>query len=399
MASFGDFSLAIRRNSRFLSATADTPSLPPLTVECSVGMDLPALSSLITELENFDPLDFDSFCHSFPYREFLDFAQENLDSEIGALHLRCFAACSRSPFFPSDSFCSATDLLFFLICLSQPSETVPTDALFALAILCHSKPPLLSILCDFGLIDRLSSLPISEPLSFLIQLLCLSEDSLAAAAIPFIPSLLRSGESAIVRRGMKCFGILSLKGAARALSPAFLSRAEEFLESPDPLLREAFLEVLPLADPRPTALVPCVLALLEASDSSRTVRLCASFLFGEALDREAGVRLCGALLARVPGAEYAVERCGARVVARFYGAVGDRDREAVALFLRYAADEADCLRALCRVLEAHAADLPGFLGDALPEALAVASEAAERFGGDDGAIAEALFDALDGGSW
>jgi hypothetical protein len=125
------------------------------------------------------------------------------------------------------------------------------------------------------------------------------------------------------------------------------------------------------------------------------VDLCASFLFPQALDGDEASRLCAALLARVPGAEYAVERCGARVVARFYAPAADGDRRAVALLLRHAADEPDCLRALCRVLEAHAVDLVEFLGDALPEALEVACSAAERFEGDDGVLANALFDALE----
>jgi hypothetical protein len=237
--------------------------------------------------------------------------------------------------------------------------------------------------------------PPSDPLAFLIQIVCLAGGDLAKQAMPFLALFMNSDDPSVLKRAFKCFGMLSLQFVSRDLSPVLLEHATEFLSNPDISVVEGFLEVLPLVDPVPVYLFTLLSELLIATDSICVVRHCASFFYRQPPDDADRPRLCRALILRARGEEYAAERCAAKAVARLYGETGENDHAVVTLCAKYAAAERDCLRAVYAVCRAHGKDLPAFLADAAEETAAALKEAVEAFDDDESAMALELLALLE----
>jgi hypothetical protein len=237
--------------------------------------------------------------------------------------------------------------------------------------------------------------PPSDPLAFLIQIVCLAGEDLSARAMPFVELFLKCDDPAVLKRAFKCFGILSLKFGPCELSSIVLQHAIKFLSSSDISLVEGFLEILSLVDPAPVCLFTLVFELLIATDSISIVRHCSSFFYRHPPDDVDRPRLCRALLQRARGEEYAAERCAAKAVARLYGDPGEIDLAVVTLCAKYAATERDCLRAVYAVCREHWRDVPTFLADAAEETAAALRDAAEAFEGDESGMALELLALLE----
>jgi hypothetical protein len=380
-----------RRLARAPQSEARDDDIPPNDLDCPLDSAIPddSLGAFAEFVESLSRSSLERFCDTFPYRSFLGYAEDHLDTEPGRLHLHCFSICSSAASFPVDLFCSALDLLFFLICLQRPEAEVRGDSLIIITNLCLGEPRLCNMLCSMGLLDYMREMPISWEVGRLVRVICAMRSSFARETIDLISMLLESADSALQRDGLKSFGILSLTCQPAVLSEKILENFVKFL---DDGIVETFLEVLVFVHDVPPEFVQLLLELMRTTQSELVVMHCVHFFCVRGMDSAESSQFCQILIEKVHNVEYNCERAIVFALSKFYGVSGADDWFAVVLFTKFLADESmmgSCLPGIAQILwrETRPVD---FLGEAVSDLVEGLGEVLEKGNEDEILMASEL---------
>ena len=303
-----------------------------------------AAVALAENIRKMTKVEYNVFCRDFPYIEFLDRAENELDTDLGKIFLRLVFLCCYAKCFPVESFISGTHFLFYMILLEQPDKSIIDIGVFLLARIVSLQPCVLPPLMSVGLIDKLLNLPFSEASSYILENSCEYDGDHIQQIIQALPKFLTSKDVSVLAGGVRLasFAFIYLRQFESDLVEAkssLFSCCANFTR--DTNLLEDYLKCLTLiSDDFPTEMVPFLITIIETAESQKVAKRAVELLcmvrgkFEGAINADA---LCVSLLSRTCNASFAEKRTYASAISVFYKVPGPHDASVFRLMCEFLA--------------------------------------------------------------
>ena len=338
------------------------------------SVQISAAGTLAANIRDMTKGEYNCFCQSFPYEDFLEISENSLDTELGKCYLRLVFLCSYAKCFPVDRFISHTHLLFYMILLEQTDASLVDIGLYLLARIISLESRILPALMAVGLVDRICSANFSDASSYLLEKACQYEGDHRQQIMSLLPRLFASDEVSVLLGAIRLasFAFIYVQGFEQEL---FAVKAELFSNfakfSQDDDLLENYLKCLVLVhNDLPEPVILFLLTIVEQTKSGkaakRAVELLCMLRQRLTIDTD---NLCGILFHRAESAFYDEKRIYADAVSVFYRVPGQNDEAVCQLMCEflssYQGDSYAISRMQCiiSILQVRGKDVIGVLSE------------------------------------